>query len=103
MVGTHIALKEVNFPLKKKISSRRIFVPTSEYTDTVPDIILSDGRIRLNRISEILLTNLLGKIVDKGREMLVKNVLFLQNNASVHKSHIAMNTIRDLSSKIRIT
>lgn len=43
-----------------------------------------------------LLITLKEKIKERRRGMLAKGVLFLQDNAPVHKSHIAMNSIRDL-------
>jgi hypothetical protein len=43
-----------------------------------------------------LLTTLGEKIREKRRDMLAKGVLFLQDNTPARKSHIAVNSVRDL-------
>ena len=57
---------------------------------------LVQGRTITGDYYSTLLTTLREKIEEKRRGKLSKGVLFLQDNAPAHKSHVAMQKIRDL-------
>ena len=57
---------------------------------------LDKGRTITGDYYSTLLTTLREKIKMKRRGKLFKGVLFLQDNAPTHKSHVAMLKIRDL-------
>ena len=59
-------------------------------------IVFDKGRTITGDYYSTLLTTLQEKIKEKRRGKLSKDVLLLRDNAPAHKSHVAMQKIRDL-------